>query len=286
VKARDYRDGDLRLLCELAQELCREDRSGLSCDFGQIAFWSAQLVHGDWAARLWFDDGLLAGWGWVTRGSELEWQVRPQHAALLDEILDWAQPSEALPCSHHADAIARLRAHGLVPAPDEPWMRVNHRPLDAIETPDLPEGFRLTTMAEYDDYASRAAAHRSAFSPSRFRDDVYAVVRETWPYRADLDCVVVAPDGSVAAYTLAWLDELNGIGEFEPVGTHEDYRRRGLGRAVNLFALQRLREEGATEALVACRGDAEYPLPARLYESVGFREFVRTVPFRRPVDGS
>ena len=286
MEAREYREGDLRLLCELAQELWREDRAAMSCDFGQIAFWSAQLLHGDWSARLWFDDGRLAGWGWLTRGSELEWQVRPQHPALLDEILDWAQPSEALACSHHTDAMARLRAHGLVPAPEEPWMRVNHRPLDAIEEPILPRGYRLRTMADYDDFSSRAAAHRSAFAPSRFRDDVYGVVRETWPYRADLDCVVEAPDGSVAAYTLAWLDEENGVGELEPVGTHEDHRRRGLGRAVNLFALRRLREEGATEAIVACRGDAAYPAPARLYESVGFRERVRTVAFRRPVEGS
>ena len=106
-------------------------------------------------------------------------------------------------------------------------------------------------------------------------------MRETWPYRADLDCVVVAPDGSVAAFTLAWLDELNGVGELEPVGTHADHVRLGLGRAVNLFALQRLRDEGAGEALVACRGDDGHPIPARLYESVGFRPVVRTVAYRR-----
>ena len=73
---------------------------------------------------------------------------------------------------------------------------------------------------------------------------------------------------------------MNAIGELEPVGTHADHQQRGLGRAVNLFALQRLREEGATLALVACRGDDDYP--RRLYESLGFRERSRTLPFRRP----
>ena len=146
----------------------------------------------------------------------------------------------------------------------------------------MPDGYRLTTMAEYGDTASRSAAHRAAFSPSRFTDEVYAVVRETWPYRADLDCVAVAPDGSVASYTLAWLDEENRVGEFEPVGTHEAHRRRGLGRAVNLFALQRLRDEGATEALVGCRGDDAYPIPRKLYESVGFREIARAASYGRP----
>ena len=93
--------------------------------------------------------------------------------------------------------------------------------------------------------------------------------------------MVEAPDGSIAAYTLAWLDEVNGVGQFEPVGTHADHRRRGLGRAVCLHALRRLRKLGATSALVACRGDAAYPIPCKLYESIGFREVSRSLAFRR-----
>ena len=274
-------DGDLTAMLELEQQLWREDPALVECTFGQVAFWSAQLLQDDWVARLWFDGQKLVGWGWLTGGVELEWEVRPSHQALLDEILDWASPNEVLVCSDHTDAIERLRAHGLEHDPEAPWLRSNMRSLEEIEEPRLPQGYRLTTMAEYHDFASRSAAHRTAFSPSRFRDDIYAKVRETQPYRADLDCVVVAPDGSVASYTLAWLDEENAVGEFEPVGTHEDHRRRGLGRAVNLFALQRLRDEGATTSLVGCRGDEAYPIPRTLYESVGFRERARSIAFTR-----
>ncbi len=130
------------------------------------------------------------------------------------------------------------------------------------------------------DLVSRAAVQRAAFQGSRFTDDVYAVVRSTWPYRADLDCVVEGPDGAIVAYALAWLDERNRIGELEPVATHPEHQRRGLGRTVNLFALQRLRDEGATDAMVWCRGDDAYPVPRRLYEAVGFREVARMLPFR------
>jgi predicted N-acetyltransferase YhbS len=224
---------------------------------------------------------MLAGWGWLTGGVELTWEVRPTHRVLLEEILDWGRASEALVPSQHADAIERLRARGFEHAPDAPWFRWNMRSLEEIEEPRLPAGYRLATMAEHHDSASRSAAHRSAFSPSRFRDDVYAKVRETWPYRADLDCVVIAPDGSVASYALAWLDEKNAVGELEPVGAHVDHLRLGLGRAVNLFALRRLREEGATTALVGCRGDEAYPIPGKLYESVGFRERARSIAFKR-----
>ena len=75
---------------------------------------------------------------------------------------------------------------------------------------------------------------------------------------------------------------MNGVGELEPVGTHADHRRLGLGRAVGLYALQRLRDLGATKAIVACRGDEAYPIPCKLYESIGFREVSRQLAYRRP----
>jgi GNAT superfamily N-acetyltransferase len=269
--------GELEEILGLAQELWPDSE----CDYGQIAWWAANLPHGETEVRLWHDDGILVGWGWVTGGTELEFDVRPSHRHLLDEILDWAQPEELVVRSDHEDAIGRIETHGLVHDPEAPWYRVNSRSLEQIDEPSVPDGYRLRTVEERD-WSSRAAAHRSAFQPSRFSDDVYAFVRTTPAYRADLDCVVEAPDGSIAAYTLAWFDEVNRVGEFEPVGTHADHRRLGLGRAVGLYALSRLRDLGATSALVACRGDAAYPIPCKLYESIGFREVSRHIAFRRP----
>jgi ribosomal protein S18 acetylase RimI-like enzyme len=267
---------DLEEILGLAQELWPD----CGCNYGQIAWWAANLPHDETEVRLWRDGRRLVGWGWVTGGTELEFDVRPTHRALLDEILAWAQPDELLVRADHADAIARIEAHGLVHDPDAPWMRLNTRPLDAIETPQVADGYRLRAV-EPGDWPSRVEAHRSAFHPSRFREDVYAVVRSTAAYRPDLDCVVEAPDGSIAAYTLAWFDEVNRVGELEPVGTHARHRRLGLARSVGLFALERLRELGAETAIVACRGDAAYQAPARLYESLGFKKMWRQIAYRR-----
>jgi predicted N-acetyltransferase YhbS len=271
---------DLQAMLALEQELWRDDPRDVQHTYGEIAWWSANLPHGETETRLWCDGDRLVGWGWLTGGSELEFQVRPTHRELLDEIVAWAQPGEVWVRAEHEDAVGRLRALGFDHDPEAPWMRLNERSLDDLPALALPDGYRARTVRE-DDYASRAAVHRSAFAPSRFSDDVYAFVRSVPPYRQDLDCVVEAPDGSIAAYTLAWLDEKNAVGELEPVGTHAAHRRVGLGRAANLFALHRLREEGATRALVACRGDAAYPIPCRLYESVGFRPIARKISFRR-----
>jgi ribosomal protein S18 acetylase RimI-like enzyme len=271
---------DLAAMLDLARELWQHDPHAVEHPYGEVAWWAANIPHGETEARLWFDGASLVGWGWVTGGTELEFEVRPSHRDVLDEILAWAQPDELMVRADNADAINRIRAYGLAHDPTAPWMRLNARSLEQVEAPRVPDGYRVRTVQE-GDWSSRAEAHRSAFHPSRFRDEVYAFVRSTPAYRADLDCVVEAPDGSVAAYTLAWLDDRNGVGQFEPVGTHADHRRLGLARAVGLHALRRLREEGATSALVSCRGDEAYPIPCKLYESIGFRECARSIAFRR-----
>ena len=63
---------------------------------------------------------------------------------------------------------------------------------------------------------------------------------------------------------------VDSIGEFEPVGTHPEHQRRGLGRAANLHGLRLLRAAGARDALVfSLRSNAA---SEGLYRSVGFQE--------------
>ena len=82
------------------------------------------------------------------------------------------------------------------------------------------------------------------------------------------DVVAIAPDGVTAAYVNGWADPLNRIGDFGPVGTRPAYRRQGLGRAVLLAALHRMRACGMDRV---CVSTGESNIPARrLYESVGF----------------
>jgi ribosomal protein S18 acetylase RimI-like enzyme len=124
------------------------------------------------------------------------------------------------------------------------------------------------------------AVHQAAFAPSHVDEESYRAITVAWPYRSDLDCVAVAPDGSFVAFCLVWLDERNAVGEMEPVGTHPGHRRRGLGSAVCLEALSRLRDAGATSAIVSARGDDAYPSARALYASIGFREHTRNVKYR------
>src|SRR5207249_11786340 len=86
-----------------------------------------------------------------------------------------------------------------------------------------------------------------------------------WIYRGDLHVLVEAPDGTMAASTIMWLDEVNKTAEFEPVGTHPGYRRRGLGRAMLLHGMHLARAAGATHMTVACLGAPGHPRARGLY---------------------
>ena len=173
--------------------------------------------------------------------------------------------------------------HGYDGDNDGPWSMRNSRDAEDSGARQLPDGYGARTMREIGsdarDVARRVEAHRVAWAPSRFTVQVYRDVRAAPAYRDDLDFVLEADDGTLVASALGWYDEANAVGEFEPVGTHPDYRRRGLGRALLLFGLRRFRDAGATKAIVGCRGDANYPVPKRLYRSVGFEELTRELRY-------
>src|SRR5947208_2518302 len=137
-----------------------------------------------------------------------------------------------------------------------------------------PEGFGYRTV-EPDDLAERVAIHRDVWAPSRVTEASYATVQASWPYRASLDCVVEAPDGRFAAYCLVWPDDENRVGELEPVGVRDEFRRRGLGAAVCTFALRRWHEQGGRQAIVYCVSDEA----CALYESIGFRRHATLVGY-------
>jgi ribosomal protein S18 acetylase RimI-like enzyme len=263
---------------ELALEQRRELGVHASWHVGDVT-WGLRQHEGredEWTIRVWKDGERVVAWSWL-KGAKgwLEFDVRRDRLDLLGEILDEPRARLAVCFEDDCELRPALETRGFV---DPEWrIHLNERELeDAPEPPELPEGFRCRTV-EPGDLAERVAVHRDVWAPSRVTESSYANVQASWPYRASLDCVVEAPDGRFAAYVLAWPDDENGVGLFEPVGTREEFRRRGVGRAVCTFALRRLHEEGIRQAVVGCNTE-----PAcALYESVGFRRHATLVGYSR-----
>jgi ribosomal protein S18 acetylase RimI-like enzyme len=86
----------------------------------------------------------------------------------------------------------------------------------------------------------------------------------------------------VAAFCIAWLDFTNRVGLFEPVGTHPDYRRMGLGKAVLAEGMRRMMAYGMQSVIVCAEGDN--PAAQRLYQSAGFEVEQRLLKYAKRLD--
>jgi ribosomal protein S18 acetylase RimI-like enzyme len=299
---------DVRLMQGLAQRVAgsRLELVNSEVTFGELA-WTWGKEHAGlgacWRRRLWFSGGDLVAWGWarlphrVTRsdgsvkdvaGASLTYQVHPGHAGLVDEVIAWYDATAAgldravEPPAADAFALERWAAHGYGTDPASlgdtgQWTQLNQRDLADLEQAVLPTGFRFRTAEEAGPEAA-VRAHLDAWAPSTYSAEAHEGVRRSPGYRGDLHLLVEAPDGTMAASTIMWLDEANRTVEFEPVGTHPDHRRRGLARAMLLHGMHRARAAGATGALVACLGAPGHAGARSLYYGVGFREVSRDAP--------
>ncbi|MFC4066528.1 GNAT family N-acetyltransferase [Actinoplanes subglobosus] len=302
---------DVQLMQDLAQRVTATHPHLVNAEatYGELAWnWGkSHAAHGPtWQRRLWFAGGRLVAWGWAqlphrvhrtdgrskdVTNANLVYQIHPDHADLIDEVIDWYDRTAphvdrtVVPAAGDGFALKRWAAYGYETDPSSLgdtgfWTQLNERDLTDIEKPVLPEGFRFRTADEAGPEAA-VRAHIDAWAPSTYSAEAYQGVRQTAGYRGDLHFLVEAPDGTMASSTIMWLDEVNRTAEFEPVGTHPGFRRQGLARAMLLHGMHAVRAAGATHATVACLGAPGHPKARALYHGVGFRELSRDAPLLR-----
>jgi len=171
----------------------------------------------------------------------------------------WVNENDAL-------RIRWLEMRGFTSSPEFMWTM--SRSLDeSLPETRLPRGYRVRGVAGEQEARLRAAVSHGAFSSS-------LVFEDYWPrmlrfmhspvYQGDLDLVTVAPDGRFASFCIVWPDPVTKVGLFEPVGTHPDFQRRGLGKAVMVEGLRRLKARGMKQAIVCTEHDN--PAARKLYE--------------------
>ncbi len=147
------------------------------------------------------------------------------------------------------------------------------RNLDKALLPAQAKGeFQVRACKGEPEVTARARAQYGAFGSivpferylERFRYFMRSIV-----YCHNLDIVAIAPDGQIGAFCMVWIDSINKVGLFEPVGTHPDFQCKGLGKAVMLEGLRRLQAGGMRQAIVSTFEDNLAAI--KLYESVGFQ---------------
>ena len=242
--------------------------------------------------RLWHDrTGRLVGYALLGEDPSFGWCVLPtyEESEIETDAMTWASERLAelrrlnptlwrgglVAGAREDDPRARAFLEGQGFRHDgEAYVEVNlMRSLaDPILETGIPTGWQIRAVAEVGELPSRAEAQRTVWHPwtvGDISDEDYASLMRLPGYHRDLDVVAVAPDGVIASYVNGWIDPINQIGDFGPLGALPAYRRQGLTRAVLLEALRRMKAHGMNRV---CVSTGESNLPARrLYESIGFK---------------
>ena len=246
---------------------------------GSECFAPAEVV------TIWKDDRGVAAWLVVgPRDRRYDAQVRPdlRGGDFEREVLEYAD-ERTVELMHRYDVAgdciyggafrcdtARaelLAALGWKPDDDLPYV-LNRTPIGSIDLPALPRGYSLRSAKGIEEAAALAEVHKASFGVD-WTPELYRQVIESPGYEPERELVVQAPDGTFAAFTVIWYDHLNHTGLFEPVGTHKDHRRRGLGRSILMYGMQRMAAAGMEFATVSHFGDNK---AARgLYQACGFK---------------
>ncbi|MGD8752827.1 MAG: GNAT family N-acetyltransferase, partial [Anaerolineales bacterium] len=162
------------------------------------------------------------------------------------------------------------------------------RPLAKFDLPDpfpaisLPEGFRLTSLAEEPDWAKvhralwRGFNHEGEAPMTEAELESRREMFDTPKARRDLKIAVEAPDGNFVSFCGMFYEPTNRYAYVEPVATDPDYRRMGLGKAAVLEGIRRCGALGASVAYVGSDQD--------FYLSLGFEVVYTSECWQRYLD--
>ena len=244
--------------------------------------------------HLWFEPGgSLLGWAalqfpfWT-----IDITCRPDAVPVLySEMLTWAdkrvcqiagttweRPSWYVNVfSDQTDHLRELKIAGFANQADvgeDSWSKVFMRRTAELPVKDyrLPQGVTVRSLAGEAEVEAYVELHRSVFESKNMTVEWRRRTLQHPGYCPDLDVVVAAPDGSLAAFCVCWLHGRNG--QIEPLGCHADYRRYALGRIALAEGLRRLQSAGAEHIYVETDNYRNTALS--LYQHMGF-EIIRDV---------
>lgn len=288
---------DLQAMLDLLSKGCKAENGTHYVHRGDLQWW---LFYTDtpqetWQSniRLWMEGNDLAGWTLLSkdekafdvfvtphlRGSTQEHQMLAWAVENMSELASF----ETIWVAEQDDArIGWLETNGFVPDQSQSMVYFKRSLSDPLEEQPLPPGFNIRSSRGEQDARLRAVCSHAAFGSNM-------PFEEYWPrtlrfdrspvYVPEHELFVMAPSGDVAAFCIIWTDEFTQVGHFEPVATHPDYQRKGLGKSLLLEALRRLKAEGMYEADL-CTASTNLGAIG-FYESIGFRINKRLLTYKK-----
>ena len=157
-----------------------------------------------------------------------------------------------------------------------------------IAEPQLPQGFAIRPMGGEAEVEAYVALHRAAFGTDNMTVEYRRTIMSAPDYIPELDLVAVAPNGDLAAFCVCQIfpdDTPRAGGQKEgwtdPVGTHPNYQRLGLAKALLLAGMRTLKERGVDTALLGT--SSTNTAMQHTAEAVGFRNASNTLFYSKTV---
>jgi ribosomal protein S18 acetylase RimI-like enzyme len=264
--------------------------------------WEAAIDQLPAATVLAETDRALVGWAGATSG-ELVVHADPTCPDAAHALVEWAVAAADGAATELAvfdgdDVLRSVVADAGFVARADPAPLVGMFRAATNEGPRLPDGYRARSVRD-GEAAERLEAHRAAWRPaslpwpadvlptvppdatSSFTAAHYEQVRRTWLYDQELDLVIEAPDGALAACCIVWWDPSIRYAEIEPLGVVPEHRRKGLASALCMEAAAQISARGGEQMFIDTGPRPDYPAPAATYVTVGFEVIPRARTYTR-----
>lgn len=247
-------------------------------------------AHGEIVAR----SILHQEWATIDFAIHPDWQ----ESALATDVLRWGVDClendaavAADPLTHYVSAhehdrnrISLIESAGFTPA-EWGYLRLGRDLRASIDSAILPEGYHIRPLASISEVDAYATAHRDAFGSTAMTGEWRRTTLADPRYVADLDLVAIAPDGTIAGFCVTWITpweraaSAERIAQIEPFGVMPFQRRRGIGKALLIEAMQRAKAMGATRLEVDTVSENDASRGA--YAAAGFRKLFEARFFNR-----
>jgi predicted N-acetyltransferase YhbS len=209
-------------------------------------------------------------------------QIHPKYQYLLQEIVDWIvrhsknireKPNESqdlfIICLDGNIKLEEvLRKKGFERHSNYGYLRFReiNKPIHSYI---IPEGFSVRSSKGKKDHRMYTQAIRDTFGHGEWFDaNLVEKLNSNSYYNPDLDLIVEAPNGEVAAFCTFRMDPKSRITQLEPLGTTPKYRKLGLAKTILGEGFKKLKT--CNPSLLYIGGAVDTPEANNLYDSTGF----------------
>jgi ribosomal protein S18 acetylase RimI-like enzyme len=252
---------------------------------------------------LWMDSlGQVVAFAMVDNQQDLLYEIDPRMEMpdIEQAVVDWGlacvqriQRQQGEPgilssgCREDDPACQELmKAHGFAPS-DQRWLTLSRSLRRAVPPPELPPGFYMRHVKDEREVEMLVELHRAAYGSQDMTVEQRLAMMRLPEYEPTLDLLVETPAGRSVAFCLCTISHAENartrrqVAWLDPLGTHPDYRRRGLGTAVLLEGMTLLKERGLSQAML--RMDSRNAAMQYLVEALNFEIYSTHLCYQKSV---